>query len=273
MNHSSAPIPADLRLWEDVAGCFEAAAMAVALLRQVIENGEEYRGFLEKALDLTAEAQSALRMAVEMVDGKPDSDQNRMFHWLRQTATEEQIFIARLHAAGRPGRSDPMARFAGADRPTRLRDRGDPPARQAAHRSCSRRPSITPASSATARGRRRRLEKVIEAVDTLVGEGTPPSNTDLRDMLVPIVDDIPEARTSRRLPAGAGRGRPVPGDAECRLPSRSCGRLRRRCGRWPKLYKGKTMVLIGGDCRPACLRGAEIGLRSEGVDLDCDPRA
>ena len=41
MNHSSAPIPADLRLWEDVAGCFEAAAMAVALLRQVIENGEK----------------------------------------------------------------------------------------------------------------------------------------------------------------------------------------------------------------------------------------
>ena len=52
MNHSSAPIPADLRLWEDVAGCFEAAAMAVALLRQVIENGEKYRGFLEKAIDL-----------------------------------------------------------------------------------------------------------------------------------------------------------------------------------------------------------------------------
>ncbi len=96
MSHSSAPIPADLRLWEDVAGCFEAAAMAVALLRQVHENGEKYRGFLEKAIDLTAEAQSALRMAVELVDGKPDSDQHRIFHWLRQTSAEEQIAISRF---------------------------------------------------------------------------------------------------------------------------------------------------------------------------------
>ena len=30
MSHSSAPIPSELRLWEDVAGCFEATAMAVA---------------------------------------------------------------------------------------------------------------------------------------------------------------------------------------------------------------------------------------------------
>ena len=95
MNHSSAPIPADSRLWEDVAGCFEAAAMAVALLRQVIENGEKYRGFLEKAIDLTAEAQSALRMAVEGCDAKADSDQNKIFNSLRQAAAEEQIFIAR----------------------------------------------------------------------------------------------------------------------------------------------------------------------------------
>ena len=48
MNHSSAPIPADLRLWEDVAGCFEAAAMAVALLRQVIENGGGVQGVPRK---------------------------------------------------------------------------------------------------------------------------------------------------------------------------------------------------------------------------------
>jgi len=46
---------------EDVAGCFEAAAMAVALLRQVIENGRKYRGFLEKAIDLNCRGPSALR--------------------------------------------------------------------------------------------------------------------------------------------------------------------------------------------------------------------
>ena len=50
----------------------------------------------EQALDLAAEAQSALRMAVEAVEGRPDSDQDKVFHWLRYTATEQQIFIARF---------------------------------------------------------------------------------------------------------------------------------------------------------------------------------
>ena len=69
--------------------------MAVGLLRQVLEKGEEYRGFLEKAIDLTAEAQSALRVAVETIGAKPDNDQIALFSWLRQMATEQQIYIQR----------------------------------------------------------------------------------------------------------------------------------------------------------------------------------
>ena len=102
MSHPSAPTPTDLRLWEDVAGCFEAAAMAVAVLRRLIEDGRKHRRFLEEAIKLVAEAQSALRMAVEMVDATPDNDQAELFYWLRHTAAESQIFVARYMQSDDP---------------------------------------------------------------------------------------------------------------------------------------------------------------------------
>jgi hypothetical protein len=249
MSHSSAPIPADLRLWEDVAGCFEAAAMAIALLRQVIENGEKYRGFLEKAIDLTAEAQSALRMAVEMVDGKPDSDQNRIFHWLRQTASEEQISIARFMRLDDP--ADPTQWNDLQERIGQL----DSKIEEIRQRDKQRVKMLKKAQYharviGDGRGTEADWMKVIDAVNTLVSEGMPPSNTDLRNMLVPIVDDIPEAD---ELPDGFRR---VLGEVDRHLATQIplaqqivreiSGEVRRVAD----LYKGKTMVLIGGDRRP-----------------------
>jgi hypothetical protein len=248
MNHSSAPIPADLRLWEDVAGCFEAAAMAVALLRQVIENGEEYRGFLEKAIDLTAEAQSALRMAVEMVDGKPDSDQNRMFLWLRQAATEEQIFIARFMRLDDP--ADPNQWN---DLQERI-DQLDSEIEGIRQRDKQRIKTLKKAQYharviGDGKGTEADWKKVIEAVDTLVGEGMPASATDLRDMLVPIVDDIPEVE----LPDNFQR---VLGEVDRFLatqmpPTQQIVReASAEVRRVAELYEGKTMAIIGGDRRP-----------------------
>ena len=240
MNHSSAPIPSDLRLWEDVAGCFEAAAMAVALLRQVIENGEKYRGFLEKAIDLTAEAQSALRMAVEMVDGKPDSDQNRMFHWLRQAATEEQIFIARFMRLDDP--ADPTRWNDLQERIGQL----DSEIEEIRQRDKQRVKMLKKAQYharviGDGKGTEADWKKVIEAVDTLVSEGMPASNTDLRDMLVPIVDEIPEVE----IPDGFQR---VLGEVDRYLatqmpPAQQIVReASAEVQKVAELYKGKTMV-------------------------------
>jgi hypothetical protein len=63
MSHPSGPSPADLRLFDDLGGCFEVAADAVALVRSMLGD-EEGDGF-ENALNLLAEAQSALRAAVQ----------------------------------------------------------------------------------------------------------------------------------------------------------------------------------------------------------------
>ncbi len=247
MNHSSAPIPADLRLWEDVAGCFDAAALAVALLRQEIENGEQYREFLEKAVDLTAEAQSALRMAVDMVDGKGDSDQNKIFHWLRQAGTEQQIYIARFMRIDDP--ADPAQWHDLQERIGQL----DSEIEEIRQRDKQRVKTLKKAQYhariiGDGKGTEADWKKVIEAVNTLVSEGMPASNTDLRDMLVPIVDDIPEVE----IPEGFQR---VLGEVDRYLaiqmpPAQEIVREASvEVQKVADLYKGKTMVLIGGDRR------------------------
>ncbi len=248
MNHSSAPIPSDPRQWEDVAGCFEAAAMAVALLRQVIENGEKYRGFLEKAVDLTAEAQSALRVAVEMVDGKPDTDQNSMFHRLRQAATEEQIFIARFMRLDDP--ADPTQWNNLQERIGQLDSEIDEIRQRDKQRlKLLKKAQYHARIIGDNKGTEADWKKVIEAVDTLVSEGMPASNTDLRDMLVPIVNGIPEVE----IPDGFQRVLvEVDRFLATQMPPAQ-QTVREASGEVQKvaeLYKGKTMVLIGGDCRP-----------------------
>ncbi len=249
MNHSSAPIPADLRLWEDVAGCFEAAAMATALLRQVIENGDEYRGFLEKALDLTAEAQSALRMAVEMVDGRPDSDQNRMFNWLRQMATEQQIFIGRYMRLDDP--ADPTQWHDLQERIGQLDSEIEGIRQQDKQRTkLLKKGQYHARIIHDGKGTGNDWSKVIEAVDTLVGQGTPASNVDLRDMLIPIVDDLPD---TNELPDGFQR---VLREVDRHLATQNppaphfLREVSEEVRRAASLYKGKTMILIGGDRRP-----------------------
>ncbi len=75
MNSPEFPVPDDPSPLEDAAGCFEAVADAVALVRGLLPNVERDRRFFEPALDLLAEAQSALRVAIERVDDRKDPEQ------------------------------------------------------------------------------------------------------------------------------------------------------------------------------------------------------
>ncbi len=249
MNHPTAPIPADLQRWEDVAGCFEAVAMAVGLLRQVIEKGDEYRGFLEKAIDLTAEAQSALRMAVETVDAKPDNDQFSLFKWLRQMALEQQVYVQRYMRLDDP--ADPAQWHDLQERIGQL----DSEIEEIRQRD-KQRTKLLKKGQYHARliregkGASHDWSKVIESVETLLGQGVPASDVDLREMLVPIVDDLPE---SNDLPDGF---RQVLKEVDRHLatqvaPAPNVVReVSEDVRKAASLYQGKTMVLIGGDRRP-----------------------
>ena len=93
-------------------------------------------------------------------------------------------------------------------------------------------------------------KKVIEAVEDLVCQGTPASSTELRDMLVPIADELPEGV---ELPEGFRR---VLAEVDRHLATQSPAatqfvrEVSPEVQRVASLYKGKTLVLIGGDRRP-----------------------
>lgn len=87
--------PENSRQLEDLAECFENMAAASSLARRLLADEGRERIVFEQALDLLAEAQSAVRMGVSQVNDYWDFDQNAVFRWLRGVAAREHILIKR----------------------------------------------------------------------------------------------------------------------------------------------------------------------------------
>ena len=249
MNHSSGPTPYDLSLWENVAGCFDAVAMVISLLRQLVEDVDKNRGLFEQTLDLVSEAQSALRIAVESLGGRPDSDQERMFNWLRHTAIEEHVFVRRFMRRDEP--ADP-ANW----NDLQLRIRGVDARIEAVRKQEKQRTDLFGKGKYHAHhiteghGSEEDWKKVLGAVDSLINDGIPPSNIDIRDMLVPIVDDLPDGM---EVPHGCQR---VLVEIDRYLatkvfPSTEISReISDEVQEVAKLLENKAILVIGGECRP-----------------------
>jgi hypothetical protein len=170
-----------------------------------------------------------------------------LFHRLRQAATEEQIFIARFMRLDDP--ADPTRWNDMQERIGQL----DSAIEEIRQRDKQRLKMLKKAQYhahiiGDGKGTEADWKKVIETVDILMREGMPASNTDLRDMLVPIVDGIPEMQ----IPDGFQR---VLGEVDRYLatqmpPAQQTVReISAEVQKAAGLYKGKTMVLIGGDRR------------------------
>ncbi len=263
MNTPDFIVPRPSARLEEVAGCFEAMADAVALVRGMLPEVEANREFFEPALNLLAEAQSALRVAVERIDGRTDQDQQRAYYWLREITAAEQIYIHRY---------------------MRLNDRADPgllldlegriEALDARFRAVRGRAKDIKRARDQFRYHAKRIaegtrddhdwRKVVGAVNEMVDGGVPASSMEIREILVPILDEMPELDglsmrgfdmalreidrylAGRRTPEAAA---PVATTAEVSEAAR--------------LLAGKGMVLIGGSRRPeayAALKAA-FGLK------------
>ena len=211
MSHSSAPVPSDLRLWDDVAGCFEAAAIAGASCGNWSRTGGD-RGFLEKAIDLTAEAQSALRIAIGKIVATADNDQRAIFTWLRQQAAELQVFVPRYMTLDDP--ADPTRWNDLQDRIRHLDSEID----AIRNRQRQRVDLLTTAqyharNIREGKGSAKDWREVVDLVDSLVTEGLPASNTDLRKMSgAGYCRSHPRGATSRWFPASPGPSGSVLGD-------------------------------------------------------------
>jgi hypothetical protein len=256
MCHRSGPTPDDLTQYEDLAGCFDAAAAAVALLDLLIQNGDEdQQDIFEQALDLAAEAQSALRVAIAEIGGSTDSDQYKIFQWLKTTGSERQILIRRYMRKDDP--ADPAAWRNVQEGVQQLEE-----TLQSSRSRAKRQRSLTSKiryhlkliESNRGQDRTHDWQKVIEGIEELVNDGIPPSNRELRELLLPMAEEIPE---SLELPRNC---KLVLRDLEQFLTSRSTKPEVDDTATTPtetedvrraaEYLRGRAVVLIGGLKRP-----------------------
>jgi hypothetical protein len=264
MCHRDAPVPSDLSLYDDLAGCFDATADAAALLRALLTQPADDDAF-DPALDLAAEAQSALRVAVALLERNVDNDQLKLFIWLRETAAERRVLIRRYMR-----REDPAEPAGWADLRERIGRHGER-LRRGRDREKRRRSLFNQARyhlkrvQAEPRGDHDHdWRKIVEVVETLVDEGLPPSNVELRDFLLPVLEDVPEAVEFPKNVQLVAReidrflsSRPAEPESESAPPPTG------EVCRARELLQGKSLVLIGGDRRPAAAEALEaaFGLR------------
>ena len=246
-----APSPSEFGLYEDVAGCFECVANIVGLLRKVQDEPGSLQGEFGKLLNLLAEAQSALRASIATIHGPIDNDQIQVFNWLKDTAAEKRILIERY---------------------MKLDDPADPAQWDKLYVRIAAIDSVIQDAMKRERYRRKLLGKVqhklslivnepdaasehwrilASTVDELVNDDLPPSNRELRELLVPVIDSLPDpaefpqgfrlvVREIDRFIATS----PPPAVQTVTPPTPEVEQV-------ANLLKGRSMVLIGGDRRQA----------------------
>jgi hypothetical protein len=253
MCHRDGPTPDDLTEYETLAGCFEAAAAAMTMLNTMLPTAADDRESFIEALELTAEAQSALRVVITEMGGNTDSDQYKIFQWLKQTGSEQQILIRRYMRKDDP--ADPNQWADLIERVQNLEERlQSTRGRAKRQRSTLNRVRyhVKLIEQNTSHNPLYDWQKVLDGLDELVNDGLPPSNRELRDLVLPIAEEIPE---SLEVPKNV---RLVLRELEQFLTSRlpeieetaSLPVLTEEVRQAAELLRARTVVLIGGIKRP-----------------------
>lgn len=256
-NATTAPSPPDLRGFETVARCFEAVADVLSLLRHILNEPDQHQSEFEQCLDLLAEAQSALRKAILDIDGPTDTDQMQVYNWLKTTSNEHQIFIQRHMRTNDPADpsqwEDLAARIEVVDASMQETQRQAKQRRKLMNKIRHKLSLIADDPD----GAEAHWEILVATVDDLINDGLPPSNRELRELLLPAIDKLPDLpkipqgfelvlrEIDRFLalspsPDGTSATQPIP-----------------QVQKVANLLQGRSMVLIGGERR----RGSEKSLK------------
>jgi hypothetical protein len=256
-----------------LADTLETCAQAVSLLwlvrsaptPGVVPTFVAHRHGVHAAMAFAAEAQSMMRVVFESLGSERDQDQETIFFWLRRVTHDERYLVDRYM------RMDDRADPAGV---AELRNRIEAAigAETAARASRKRVKNLWGKLEYHA-GRIRRAtdgapddwKALIAAVGALVADGTHPSDLNLRRHLLDIYEDVPEELVPGEAFEYVQRSideylatRPVEEPAP--RPTRPSAEVEQA----RRLLEGRTVVLIGGDRRPAredALREA-FGLRA-----------
>lgn len=253
---------------QKLSGCYDALAQALDLV-VFLEQAEGAEPFFEDALYLLAEAQSAVRWGLLEVDrALEDYDQKGIFFWLKTQAQERRIFINRYMKVDDP--ADPEAWHDLQERIDSLRESWDRRRQQ----GLSRRKLINKARYHAERAVRpdgsssdADWRTLASAVEQLVQSGVPPSDLELRELLLPLLEaNMPD------LDLGPGM-RDVMAEVDRYLATAAVARAAAAEAAEPErdaeiiavadLLRGKKVLLVGGICRPHAQRALEKNFELE----------
>jgi hypothetical protein len=166
---------------DDVGGCFEALAEGLVLAQHAMKG----KRTLVRILPMLAEAQSAVRLSLRRLDAAEDPDQLAVFEWTRDTAARHRIFLKRflrVDDLAEP-RQWPslMARIEAEADAWRLSKKQKELMEQLRDRVRERGDRRDPGN----------WQPIKNAINDLLGAGVPPSNRELRDLLLPLVESLP----------------------------------------------------------------------------------
>jgi hypothetical protein len=255
MCHRNAPVPADPVQYDHLAGCFDAVGYAANLLAQAAQLTTPLDLF-QQAMYLGAEAQSALRMAVAEIGGNPDGDQLKLFIWIRETAAIRGIWIERYMR-----QDDTADATAWADLLERLhaleekflglkgRDKRVKKLLNKVRYHCKR------IQDQVGENVTDDWHTIMQSVETLVQDGVPASNVEIRELLLPMIEQFPEnveptkgfQLVIRELDRVLAESQPRDEPQEQAEPSAEVRKT-------AELLAGRAVVLIGGDRRPPAAR-------------------
>lgn len=252
MNSSRSPVPDDPASFEIVGGCFDALAEAMTLANVSSEVAHR-KNIMAEVLYVVAEAQSALRSAIQNIDGPTDHDQIQAFQWLRTIAAERKIFIERHITIDDP--ADPRDWPSILDRIRVLMERvefGVAQTRKRRKLLNKIKYLLEQAQGADSDQHSLHWRTIANTVHELVEDGLPPSSKTLRELLLPHFDQTPDlsdkpkgfalaVREMKRAQQGGHT------DKHAHRDNSESSDIRRVA----RLLRGRKLVLIGGDSRPA----------------------
>ena len=249
---SEASEQADFSLLENTAGCFESLAEVLAFARTGLEKNQGPKVF-ERMLPLVAEAQSALRIALKRLSAPDAPEQSEAFEWVKTTAARHRIYLKRFMRAddaGDPANwSDLLARIEAAAASGQLTGQ---------HASELERIKEHAKRIEQGEASEEDWQAIIRLVEHLVADGIPPSNREIRNALISVIDDLPERqdlpdefrRVLREIDRYVARRASPTKEPVSQAPPPEVVEARR-------FLHGRSVVLIGGTRR----REAQESLR------------
>ncbi len=246
------------KAWEDLGGAFAVGAEAAELLAVLKELPDALADrHRERVLYAAAESQAMMWAGLLDVHRRVDNDQVHLFVHVREQARDAQIYINRyLKREDRVAADrwpDLLSRIAvlkeqlgDARNKARTRDKGLTNLKYKL-----RKMGESPATAAA------EWPRVLELLEEVVSAGVPVSNADIRELLLPVLDTLPEDQepgpNAERVFAAVNAylaSRPAPEVEPTEEPAADVRAV-------AELLREREIVLIGGVERSAAARAIE----------------